>query len=157
MFSDAGWEKMNNTIISSSNCGNPALHHFGFGPVSGDGFGIGYIIKDESISICASSKHRQTRRFVDTIETYLNEIRKNLRSTRQKDPAGAKTSRAREVDEGTMKDGRIKSRGRVIKADTKQPDGEVQTPTTDADEVEDDGLGGCKSSLARKLFEVCAN
>src|SRR5436305_612931 len=83
LFNDSGWEKINNTILSTSNCGNPALRHFGFGPVSGDGFGIGYIIKDDSISICASSKHRQTKRFVDSIESYLLEIRRILKLTKK--------------------------------------------------------------------------
>ena len=143
LFSDAGWERMNNTIISTSNCGNPSLHHFGFGPVSGEGFGIGYIIKDESISICASSKHRQTKRFVDSIESYLNEIRKNLKAASHKE-GGSKTSRAREIDDVRGKDGRIKSRGRVIKSENKPAaDGEVQTPTTEQED--DDDLGGCKS------------
>lgn len=142
LFSDPGWEKINSTILSTSNCGNPSLRHFGFGPVSGDGFGIGYIIKDETISFCASSKHRQTRRFVDSLESYLNEIRRVLKLTRHKDMAGAKVSRAREVDE-KGKDGRLKSRGRIIKADANKQDGAgVQTPTTDAGDVDDDGLGG---------------
>ncbi|RKP31993.1 acyltransferase ChoActase/COT/CPT [Metschnikowia bicuspidata] len=74
IFADAGWDKLNNTIISTSNCGNPSLRLFGFGPVSPNGFGIGYIIKDDSISICASSKHRQTERFLLTLESYLIEI-----------------------------------------------------------------------------------
>ena len=65
IFADSGWDKINNTVLSTSNCGNPALRHFGFGPTSGDGFGIGYIIKDGSVSICASSKHRQTQRFIN--------------------------------------------------------------------------------------------
>ncbi|KAK4151038.1 hypothetical protein C8A00DRAFT_36345 [Chaetomidium leptoderma] len=81
IFADPGWDKLNATILSTSNCGNPSLRQFGFGPVSGDGFGIGYIIKDEGISICVSSRHRQTRRFVDTLESYLLEIRRILRIT----------------------------------------------------------------------------
>ena len=148
LFSDPGWEKINSTVLSTSNCGNPSLRHFGFGPVSGDGFGIGYIIKDESISVCASSKHRQTKRFIDSIESYLNEIRRLLRATKSKDSAGAQTTRAREVEDKS-KDGRLKSRGRVIKADSYRADGEVkgaQTPTSiDTAEADDDGLGGCKS------------
>lgn len=79
VFADAGWDKLNNTILSTSNCGNPSLRQFGFGPVSGDGFGVGYIIKDERIAICCSSKHRQTKRFVNTLESYLLEIRRVLR------------------------------------------------------------------------------
>lgn len=74
IFADSGWDKLNNTVISTSNCGNPSLRLFGFGPVSANGFGIGYIIKDDSISICASSKHRQTSRFLSTLDSYLNEV-----------------------------------------------------------------------------------
>ncbi|ETN36706.1 uncharacterized protein HMPREF1541_08984 [Cyphellophora europaea CBS 101466] len=146
LFTDAGWEKINNTVLSTSNCGNPSLRHFGFGPVSADGFGIGYIIKDDSISICASSKHRQTQRFVDSIESYLNEIRRLLKSTKGKDAHASKVSRAREAEEKMGSDGRLKSRGRVIKTDTQKADAEsrgIQTPTSiDTNEVEDDGLGG---------------
>ncbi|KAG9293681.1 hypothetical protein G9A89_019018 [Geosiphon pyriformis] len=72
---DSGWQTLNHTVISTSNCGNPALRFFGFGPVVADGFGIGYIIKDEEISFCASSKHRQTRRFLQTLENYLSDVR----------------------------------------------------------------------------------
>lgn len=144
LFSDPGWEKINNTILSTSNCGNPSLRHFGFGPVSGDGFGIGYIIKDESISVCASSKHRQTKRFVGSLETYLHEIRRLLRATKSKDMSAAKITRAREAEERAGKDGRLKSRGRVIKTEVSKVDG-AQTPASmDTAEVEDDGLGGCK-------------
>lgn len=74
IFADSGWDKLNNTVLSTSNCGNPALRLFGFGPVSANGFGLAYIIKDDSISICAASKHRQTERFLVTLELYMNEI-----------------------------------------------------------------------------------
>ncbi|KAK4142947.1 Choline/Carnitine o-acyltransferase-domain-containing protein [Dichotomopilus funicola] len=99
LFADPGWDKLNTTILSTSNCGNPSLRQFGFGPVSGDGFGIGYIIKDEGISICVSSRHRQTRRFVDTLESYLLEIRRVLRIVGMRGGVGGGgASRAREVD-----------------------------------------------------------
>jgi Choline/Carnitine o-acyltransferase len=52
IFTDPGWALLNTSILSSSNCGNPALRLFGFGPVAADGFGIGYIIKDEGVSMC---------------------------------------------------------------------------------------------------------
>jgi carnitine O-acetyltransferase len=64
IFDDAGWPTLQETILSTSNCGNPALRLFGFGPVSRNGFGLGYIIKDNSISVCAASKRRQTERFM---------------------------------------------------------------------------------------------
>lgn len=71
LFNDAGYATLNHTTISTSNCGNPALRLFGFGPVVPDGFGIGYIIKDDGISICASSKHLQTKRYLDTLRAYF--------------------------------------------------------------------------------------
>lgn len=142
LFSDAGWEKINNTILSTSNCGNPSLRHFGFGPVSGDGFGIGYIIKDDCISVCASSKHRQTKRFVDSLESYLNEIRRLLKASRPRAASAGKLTRAREVEEKAGRDGRLKSRGRVIKSEATKIDG-TQTPASmETAEADDDGLGG---------------
>ncbi|KAJ8519229.1 hypothetical protein ONZ45_g3779 [Pleurotus djamor] len=75
IFTDPGWELLSTSILSTSNCGNPALRLFGFGPVAADGYGLGYIIKEDGISICASSKHLQTRRFLDVLEGYLNEIK----------------------------------------------------------------------------------
>lgn len=97
IFSDPAWDKINNTILSTSNCGNPSLRLFGFGPTSGDGFGIGYIIKADSISISVSSKHRQTKRFVDTLQNYLLEVRHMLRATQRR--ATNSGSRAREAEQ----------------------------------------------------------
>jgi len=144
IFADAGWDKINNTILSTSNCGNPSLRQFGFGPTSGEGFGIGYIIKDEGISICASSKHRQTKRFVDALESYLLEIRRVLKAT-QRRGTSPKASRAREASQARPKPvHRLKSRGRVIRAaepGRKTPG--TMTPVDESAAVSDDeGLGG---------------
>ena len=141
IFADAGWDKINNTILSTSNCGNPSLRHFGFGPTSGGGFGIGYIIKDDSIAICASSKHRQTQRFVDALETYLLEIRKLLRSTQRKSTS-PKASRVREAEQRPSLGSRVKSRGRMIQGEPVK-----DTPTPMVESSDDEGLGGCKSSF----------
>jgi len=78
IFNDPGWALLSTSILSTSNCGNPALRLFGFGPVASDGYGIGYIIKEDGISICASSKHLQTRRFLDTLQGYLMDIQRIL-------------------------------------------------------------------------------
>lgn len=162
LFTDPGWEKINTTVLSTSNCGNPALRHFGFGPVSADGFGIGYIIKDDSISICVSSKHRQTKRFVDSIESYFNEIRKLLKATKPKSPAPNRISRAREAEEKATKENRLKSHGRMIKGDSRRQSyvKGIETPMSEATtgEDDDDGLGGCKclpilGSIARGLTD----
>lgn len=139
LFSDPGYDRINTTILSTSNCGNPALRHFGFGPSSADGFGIGYIIKDESISVCISSKHRQTKRFVDSLEAYFVEIKRLLRSVKKGERTGR--SRVRE-SEGVKKAGK----GKVIKADGQGTSDYVPKggDEVSAEEEEDEGLGGCK-------------
>ena len=161
IFVDAGWDKINNTILSTSNCGNPSLRQFGFGPTSGDGFGIGYIIKDDSISICASSKHRQTKRFVDAIEAYLLEIRRLLRMTHRKGTGGtSKASRVREAEGSRQGTGTGGRRGRVIKPEKEggkgAPGGAAVEEEKVEEEAEDDGLGGCKYpriSVSNLMFE----
>jgi carnitine O-acetyltransferase len=163
LFSDAGWERMNTTILSTSNCGNPSLRQFGFGPTTGDGFGIGYIIKDGSVSICASSKHRQTARFVESIEAYFFEIRRLLRLTKKHSSAGPSgdksVSRAREADAqreqmhrpGVMH--RVKSRGRNILQEARE---KVMSPVADStlDESDEEGLGGCKKFFSLLILPI---
>jgi len=78
IFTDPGWALLSTSILSTSNCGNPALRLFGFGPVAADGYGIGYIIKEDGLSVCASSKHLQTRRFLDTLKGYLLDVQRIL-------------------------------------------------------------------------------
>jgi carnitine O-acetyltransferase len=75
IFNDPGYNLLGTSVLSTSNCGNPALRLFGFGPVTPEGYGIGYIIKEEGISICMSSKHLQTRRLLSTLQAYLLEVR----------------------------------------------------------------------------------
>ena len=148
IFADPGWDKINNTILSTSNCGNPSLRQFGFGPTSGDGFGIGYIIKDNSISVCVSSKHRQTKRYIAALESYFLEIRKLLRQTNRRGTTGDKNaSRAREAENLRPKAGqRLKSRGRMVEpGNTKTP--EVESAVAS----DDDDLGGCKCYLTLNL------
>ncbi|KAL8912635.1 MAG: hypothetical protein Q9171_002360 [Xanthocarpia ochracea] len=135
LFSDPGYERLNTTILSTSNCGNPALRHFGFGPVSADGFGIGYIIKDDSISICISSKHRQTRRFVESLEAYFLEVKRLLRSVKKGQQTGR--SRVRE-SEGERKGGR----GKVIKGEAQGSEAVSAIGVEGDAEEEDEGLGG---------------
>ena len=62
LFKDEGWKELNHTVLSTSNCGNPSLRLFGFGPVVPDGFGVGYIIRDNGLQYTICSKHRQTKR-----------------------------------------------------------------------------------------------
>nr|POE53388.1 putative mitochondrial carnitine o-acetyltransferase [Quercus suber] len=144
IFADPGFDRLNNTILSTSNCGNPALRHFGFGPTSGEGFGIGYIIKEGSISICASSKHRQTKRYIDALESYFLEIRKLLRQTQRKSTGTDKqASRAREAEDLRPKGSRLKSRGRlVVGGDATANKSATDDSGIASDADEDDDLGG---------------
>ncbi len=77
-FSSSAYKKLNHTILSTSNCGNPSLRLFGFGPVVHDGFGIGYIIRDGGLQFSISSKHRQTKRFAHILNQTLIEMGKLL-------------------------------------------------------------------------------
>ncbi|KPM39442.1 putative mitochondrial carnitine O-acetyltransferase [Neonectria ditissima] len=161
IFSDSGWDKLNNTILSTSNCGNPSLRQFGFGPTSGDGFGIGYIIKDDGISICVSSKHRQTARFIDTLESYLLEIRRILRITNRK-LSTMKSSRAREAElamNHNKPSSRLKSRGRPITAlDNIRSTTGTTSPTNDSSAFsEDDEIGGYGFFDAGMLLQALKN
>ena len=73
-FASDAWRVLNHTVLSTSNCGNPALRLFGFGPVVPDGFGVGYVISDSRIQYSISSKHRQTKRFAHAVQQTLHEI-----------------------------------------------------------------------------------
>jgi len=75
-FSSEAYSKLNHTILSTSNCGNPSLRLFGFGPVVQDGFGIGYIIRENGLNYSISSKHRQTERFAHTLKQTLIDMGK---------------------------------------------------------------------------------
>ena len=71
LFKTTAWSTLNHTVLSTSNCGNPSLRLFGFGPVSQDGYGLGYIIKDGALSFCAASKNRQTGRYLGMLKKTL--------------------------------------------------------------------------------------
>mmetsp|Transcript_27260 Transcript_27260/g.65279 ORF Transcript_27260/g.65279 Transcript_27260/m.65279 type:complete len:1191 (+) Transcript_27260:359-3931(+) len=82
-FRSEPWRMLNHTVLSTSNCGNPSLALFGFGPVVPDGLGIGYIIKEAGLSFSISSKHRQTTRYALTLEAVLREMAQLFSPTRK--------------------------------------------------------------------------
>ena len=46
---------MRNIILSTSNCSTPGMESFGFGPVSEEGFGLGYGIERTRIMVYVTS------------------------------------------------------------------------------------------------------
>ena len=50
LFEDDAWKMLFHHVISSSNCGNPALRLFGFGPVSAEGFGKSSTLRFNSVT-----------------------------------------------------------------------------------------------------------
>lgn len=89
------------------------------------GFGLGYIIKDNAISVCASSKHRQTARYIMLLQDYLNEIRILLKATSPKKP------RFRPGD-----DAKSPRQGKLITVNKAQPG------SSEASDDEDIEMGG---------------
>lgn len=56
LFTDNSFTHSSHWRMSTSHCGSSALKLFGFGPVVGDGLGLGYMIKNDSISVVVTSK-----------------------------------------------------------------------------------------------------
>jgi len=94
IFADKGYSVLGSTVLSTSNCGNPCLRFFGFGPVSPQGFGIGYIIKDDSINFCVTSKRRQTHRYVAFLKSYFEGVQDMIISLQppQRSPRALRTT-----------------------------------------------------------------
>jgi len=59
IFADPAYLKSSHWNISTSHCGSSSLSAFGFGPVVPDGFGVGYMIKNNTISFNITSKYTQ--------------------------------------------------------------------------------------------------
>jgi carnitine O-acetyltransferase len=64
IFSDPCFARSSHWSMSTSHCGSSALNLFGFGPVVADGFGLGYMIKNDEMDVVITSKY--THRFVSS-------------------------------------------------------------------------------------------
>lgn len=60
--------------LVASNCGNPAMRLFGLTPAVSNGFGIGYIIKDDTTEFCLISQFRQNERFLSTLDWVFHQL-----------------------------------------------------------------------------------
>jgi len=73
IFRHEAWQNTAQPTLKTSNCGNPSLRAFGFGPENPEGFAIGYLIKNDGVNICAVSRRRQTDRYIQLLSTALDE------------------------------------------------------------------------------------
>lgn len=78
---------------------------------------------------------------MQTLESYLFELRKLLRATSRK-TSSPRTSRARETEDLVIRPSDSQRRGRVVRGDNRGA--ETPTTMTDSGEMEDDGMGGCE-------------
>lgn len=62
------------TICTSSLAGGMGMEVFNFGQVVDDGYGIGYIIKGDSITVNVTSKFQQTQAYIESLRESLLEL-----------------------------------------------------------------------------------
>lgn len=74
LFTDPSYGTHFASILSTSNCGSPALDHFSFGPVTGSGFGLGYMIKDKNIPVAITSFQGKAQHFADGLKKTLTDM-----------------------------------------------------------------------------------
>ncbi|CCC68059.1 hypothetical protein NCAS_0A15010 [Naumovozyma castellii] len=94
----------NNTLIAPfsqpelivANCGTSATTQFGITPAIPQGFGIGYIIKDDQCDLTVTSQFRQGDRLIYMLNYVLNEFRSYWRVAREtsRNKTGIKISRS---------------------------------------------------------------
>ncbi|CCF56352.1 hypothetical protein KAFR_0B00530 [Kazachstania africana CBS 2517] len=68
--------------LIAANCGNAATTAFGITPAVPQGFGVGYIIKDDHVDLSVTSQFRQGNRLIFMLNWVLNEIRAYWRVSR---------------------------------------------------------------------------
>lgn len=68
--------------LIAANCGNAATTTFGITPAIPQGFGIGYIIKDDQIDLTVTSQFRQGKRLMFMLNWVLQEIKTFWRAAR---------------------------------------------------------------------------
>lgn len=74
LFTDPSYGTHFASILSTSNCGSPALDHFSFGPVTGSGFGLGYMIKDKNIPVAVTSFQGKAQLFADGLKKSMTDM-----------------------------------------------------------------------------------
>jgi carnitine O-acetyltransferase len=87
LFTDRTYGRYTTDLMSTSNCGNEALNLFGFGPVVQGGFGLGYIIRQDSVHInITSNAAGAAGKFREALASSLREIGGALLEKKSEDP-----------------------------------------------------------------------
>ncbi|RNF25884.1 putative choline/carnitine O-acetyltransferase [Trypanosoma conorhini] len=95
LFTDACFHRSVTWLMSTSHCGSSALDTFGFGPVVSSGYGIGYMIKSNSIdfviSSCCTQPFTSATVFATMLQSSLLHMDAILRSEAVGNQAGSRT------------------------------------------------------------------
>lgn len=77
IFEDAGYQIINNNILSTSTLSSPGIVAGGFGPVVKDGYGIGYVISNDRCGAIVTSYkgQRNGSEFIKCLKEALDTIR----------------------------------------------------------------------------------
>ncbi|EDO18383.1 hypothetical protein Kpol_1013p55 [Vanderwaltozyma polyspora DSM 70294] len=94
VFENSLIEPFSSPELIVANCGSAATSTFGITPAIPQGFGIGYIIKNDQCDLTVTSQFRQGKRLMFMLNWVLNELRDYLRELRaiDKDISGVKIS-----------------------------------------------------------------
>eukprot|EP00755_Sulcionema_specki_P009263 Sspe_Gene.43239::Locus_21047_Transcript_1_1_Confidence_1.000_Length_2369::g.43239::m.43239/K00624/E2.3.1.7; carnitine O-acetyltransferase len=91
LFKGLAYKKSSHWNLSTSHCGSPSLSLFGFGPVVPDGFGVGYMIKNQSISFTVTAKYSHLSTSAEIFTALLEESLLHLKAIVLTCPEGKHT------------------------------------------------------------------
>eukprot|EP01059_Diplonema_ambulator_P003204 TRINITY_DN1286_c0_g1_i2.p1 TRINITY_DN1286_c0_g1~~TRINITY_DN1286_c0_g1_i2.p1 ORF type:complete len:752 (+),score=144.71 TRINITY_DN1286_c0_g1_i2:66-2258(+) len=92
LFRGVGYRRSSHWSVSTSHCGSSSLMAFGFGPVVAEGFGVGYMIKNSSISLTITSNAVNRTTSAGILSCLIEESLMHLKSIVLSDPALKKAS-----------------------------------------------------------------
>lgn len=80
LYTDESYSIMKTDMLSTSNCSSTAVGLFGFGATSAKGFGLGYIINDNSLIVGITNYEKRSKDYKDALEKALRDIQNLLQS-----------------------------------------------------------------------------
>jgi len=77
IYQDKAYKALgDSTICTSSLAAGMGMELFCFGQVVDNGYGIGYIIKPDSITVSVTSKYQQTQEYIELLKESLSDLGK---------------------------------------------------------------------------------